>query len=145
MTNELATTNVTANIIPEGAFNTVDMSTFEGAMKVTNAINNSQSLSEYVESFEENPILNVVDIVVTPGIRKARERNQEDMPCEDTRLILADGISLMTQSSGIARSARFIAGLCGSELHKGILIRVVEQKLRNGNTIKNLEIVGKAE
>lgn len=145
MTNELATINVTANIIPEGTFNTVDMSTFDGAMKVTNAINNSQSLSEYVESFEENPVLNVVDIVVTPGIRKARERNQEDTPCEDTRLILADGISLMTQSSGIARSARFIAGLCGSELHGGILIRVVEQKLRNGNTIKNLEIVGKAE
>ena len=144
MTNELSTTNVTANIIPEGAFNTVDMSTFDGAMKVTNAINNSQSLSEYVES-NDNPILNVVDIVVTPGIRKARERNQEDTPCEDTRLILADGISLMTQSSGIARSARFIAGLCGSELHEGILIRVVEQKLRNGNTIKNLEIVGKAE
>ncbi len=150
MTNQLATTdNVTANIIPEGAFNTVDMSTFEGAMKVTNAINNSQSLSEYIDTNTDKngntPILNVVDIVVTPGVRKAREKNQEDMPCEDTRLILADGISLMTQSGGIARSARFIAGLCGAELHDGILIRVVSQKLRNGNTIKNLEIVGKAQ
>ena len=142
MTNELST-NIAANIIPEGAFNTVDMSTFEGAMKVTNAINNSQSLSEYVEN-NDNPILNVVDIVVTPGMRKSRDGG-EDTPCEDTRLILADGISLMTQSGGIARSARFIAGLCGAELHSGILIRVVAQKLRNGNTIKNLEIVGKAE
>lgn len=142
MTNELST-NIAANIIPEGAFNTVDMSTFEGAMKVTNAINNSQSLSEYVEA-NDNPVLNVVDIVVTPGMRKSRDGG-EDTPCEDTRLILADGISLMTQSGGIARSARFIAGLCGAELHSGILIRVVAQKLRNGNTIKNLEIVGKAE
>lgn len=142
MTNELST-NIAANIIPEGAFNTVDMSTFDGAMKVTNAINNSQSLSEYVEN-NDNPILNVVDIVVTPGMRKSRDGG-EDTPCEDTRLILADGISLMTQSGGIARSARFIAGLCGAELHSGILIRVVAQKLRNGNTIKNLEIVGKAE
>ena len=144
MTNELATTNaIAANIIPEGAFNTVDMTTFEGAMKVTNAINNSQSLSEYDEN-NNNPVLNVVDIVVTPGVRKSRDGGP-DIPCEDTRLILADGISLMTQSAGIARSARFIAGLCGAALHDGILIRVVSQKLRNGNTIKNLEIVGKAE
>ena len=144
MTNELATTETfTANIIPDGAFNTVDMSTFEGAMKVTNAINNSQSLSEYIDN-NDNPILNVVDIVVTPGVRKSRD-GSPDTPCDDTRLILADGISLMTQSGGIARSARFIAGLCGAALHDGILIRVVEQKLRNGNTIKNLEIVGKAE
>ena len=144
MTNELATTNsIAANIIPEGAFNTVDMTTFEGAMKVTNAINNSQSLSEYDEN-NNNPVLNVVDIVVTPGVRKSRDGGP-DIPCEDTRLILADGISLMTQSAGIARSARFIAGLCGAVLHDGILIRVVSQKLRNGNTIKNLEIVGKAE
>ena len=144
MTNELATTETfTANIIPDGAFNTVDMSTFEGAMKVTNAINNSQSLSEYIDN-NDNPVLNVVDIVVTPGVRKSRDGGP-DTPCDDTRLILADGISLMTQSGGIARSARFIAGLCGAALHGGILVRVVEQKLRNGNTIKNLEIVGKAE
>lgn len=143
MTNELATTNnVTAGIIPEGAFNTVDMSTFDGAMKVTNAINNSVSLAEYVEN-NSNPTLTVVDIVVTPGTRKSRDGGP-DTPCDDTRLILADGTALMTQSGGIARSARFIVGLCGAELHNGILIRVVESKLRNGNTIKGLEIVGKA-
>lgn len=145
MTNELATTETfTANIIPDGAFNTIDMSTFEGAMKVTNAINNSESLADYLDD-NNNPVLNVVDIVVTPGIRKARKEGDSDTPCDDTRLILADGTSLMTQSTGIARSARFIAGLCGAALHGGILIRVVEKKLPNKNTVKNLEIVGKAE
>lgn len=144
MTKELATTNnVTANIIPEGAFNTVDMTTFEGAMKVTNAINNSSSLAEFVED-NNDPVLTVVDIVVTPGTRKSRD-NGEDIPCEDTRLILADGTSLLSQSGGIARSARFIAGFCGAELHNGILIRVASQKMRNGNTVKSLVVVGKAE
>ena len=145
MTNELAkTTNTNEIVIPEGSFNTVDMSTFEGAMTLTNAINNSQSLAQYVED-NNNPVMTVVDIVVTPGIRKSRDERIPDSECEDTRLILADGTSLLSQSGGIARSARFIAGFVGSVLHEGIKIRVVEQKLRNGNTIKTLEVVGKAE
>lgn len=143
MTNELATTNnVAANIIPEGAFSTVDMTTFEGAQKITNAINNSQSLAEYDEN-NGNPVLTVVDIVVTPGMRKARDGG-DDTPCEDTRLILANGTSLMSQSGGIAKAARFIAGFCGAALHDGIMLRVVSSKLRNGNTVKSLEVVGKA-
>lgn len=144
MTTELANTAANTLAIPEGAFNTVDMNSFEGLQKVTNAINNSQSLAEYVEN-NNNPTMTVVDIVVTPGIRKSRDERIPDADCEDTRLILADGTSLLSQSGGIARSARFIAGFLGKEtLHEGVLIRVVEQKLRNGNTIKNLEVVGKA-
>lgn len=143
MSNAITKMDNNANIIPEGAFNTVDMTTFDGAMKVTNAINNSQSLAEYDED-NGNPVMNVVDIVLTPGVRKSRDGG-EDVPCEDTRLILADGTSLLSQSGGIARSARFIAGFLGASLHDGVLVRVVSQKLRNGNTIKNLEVVGKAE
>lgn len=142
MTAELATQNATANLIPDGAFNTVDMSTFEGAMKVTNAINNSQSLSEYDEA-NDNPIFTIVDIVLTNGVRKSRDGG-EDTPCEDTRLILDDGTSLLSQSTGIARSAKFIAGFLGDALHDGVKVRVATQKLRNGNTIKNLEVIGKA-
>ena len=143
MSNAITKMDNTSNVIPEGAFNTVDMTTFDGAMKVTNAINNSQSLAEYDED-NGNPVMNVVDIVLTPGVRKSRD-GSEDTPCEDTRLILADGTSLLSQSGGIARSARFIAGFLGASLHDGVLVRVVSQKLRNGNTIKNLEVVGKAE
>ena len=145
MTTELATTNannMTASIIPEGSFSTVDTTTFDGAMRVTNAINNSESLNDYVRD-NNNPTMTVVDIVVTNGMRKARDGG-EDTPCEDTRLILADGTSLLSQSGGIAKSAKMIAGFCGAELHNGLLIRVVSRELRNGNTIKNLEVVGKA-
>lgn len=142
MTTELATQNAAANLIPEGAFNTVDMSTFDGAMKVTNAINNSKSLSEFDED-NDNPIFTIVDIVLTNGVRKSRDGG-EDTPCEDTRLILADGTSLLSQSTGIARSAKFIAGFLGEALHDGVNVRVATQKLRSGNTIKNLEVIGKA-
>ena len=143
MSNDIIKQDANTISIPEGSFNTVDMSTFEGAAKVANAINNSKSLAEYVDD-NDNPIMTIVDIVVTPGMRKARDGGA-DTPCEDTRLILADGSSLLSQSGGIARSARFIAGFLGSALHDGILVRVVEQKLRNGNTIKNLEVIGKSE
>lgn len=141
--NEIIKNENNVIAIPEGNFNTVDISTFEGAAKLTNAINNSRSLAEYIDD-NDNPILKVVDIIVTAGYRKARDGG-EDTPCEDTRLVLEDGTSLLSQSGGIARSARFIAGFLGSALHNGILIRVSEQKLRNGNTIKNLEVVGKVE
>lgn len=144
MSNELATTtnNVATSIIPDGPFSTVDTTTFDGAKRVTNAINNSESLNDYVRE-NNNPTMTVVDIVVTNGMRKARDGG-DDTPCEDTRLILADGTSLLSQSGGIAKCAKMIAGFCGSELHNGLLIRVVARELRNGNTIKNLEVVGKA-
>lgn len=130
-------------IITDNAINTVNMESFEGAAKVTNAINNSQSLAQYVED-NDYPDMTVVDIVITPGMRKSRDGG-EDTPCEDTRLILEDGTSLLSQSGGIARSARFIVTFLGNAIHDGIVMRVVEQKLRNGNTIKNLEVVGRNE
>lgn len=147
MTNELATTNTnnTNNdiVIPNGAFNTIDMSDFNGAVRLANAINASGSLAEYVQN-NNNPELPVVDIIVTNGVRKGRN-GMDDMPCEDTRLILADGTSLLSQSTGIANSARWIAGILGTAIHEGILLQVVTQQLNNGNTIKNLRIVGKMQ
>jgi hypothetical protein len=141
MSNEIVKQDAATITVPEGSFNTVDISTFEGAAKLTNAINNSQSLAQFCEDNGYADFV-VVDIVVTPGVRKSRDGG-EDTPCEDTRLILEDGTSLLSQSGGIARSARFVAGFLGEALHDGIIMHVVEQKLRNGNTIKNLEVVGK--
>ena len=146
MTNELATTNTNTNndiVIPNGPFNTIDMSDFNGAVRLANAINASGSLAEYVQN-NNNPELPVVDIIVTNGVRKGRN-GMDDMPCEDTRLILADGTSLLSQSTGIANSARWIAGILGTAIHEGILLQVVTQQLNNGNTIKNLRIVGKMQ
>lgn len=138
MSTELANINA---VDSNGALATVKMDSFENAVKVTNAINNSQSLAQYVED-NDYPDMTVTDIIITLGTRKSRDGG-EDTPCEDTRLILEDGTSLLSQSGGIARSARFIAAFLGDSIHDGIIMRVVERKLRNGNTIKNLEIVGK--
>lgn len=129
---ELATTNQTANIsIPDGFVNTVDMNTFEGAAAVANALNASVSLNEY-----EGEVLHVIDIVTVPGTRAL---SGED--CINTHLLLADGTTVFSQSAGIARSAKFIVGFLGDYIHDGICLRVKEQKLRNGNTLKSLEIV----
>jgi len=133
MSNELATTNTQLPMIniPEGFVNTVNMDSFEGAAAVANALNASVSLNEY-----ENDILDVVDIVTVPGVRA-----QSGEECINTHLILSDGTTVFSQSAGIARSAKFIVGFLGDYIHDGIRLRVKEQKLRNGNTLKSLEIV----
>lgn len=133
MANELATTNTQLPMIaiPDGFVNTVNMDSFEGAAAVANALNASVSLNEY-----ENDILYVVDIVTVPGVRV-----QSGEECINTHLILNDGTTVFSQSAGIARSAKFIVGFLGDYIHDGIRLRVKEQKLRNGNTLKSLEIV----
>ena len=133
MPNELATTNQLNNIATtsDGFVNTVNMDTFEGAAAVANALNASVSLNDY-----DGEILDVVDIVTVPGVRA-----QTGEECINTHLILDDGTTVFSQSSGIARSARFIVGFLGDFIHDGIRLRVKEQKLRNGNILKSLEIV----
>lgn len=129
---ELATTDkLPMTTISEGFVNTVNMDSFEGAATVANAINASVSLNDY-----ENDILDVVDIVTVPGVRA-----QSGDECINTHLILADGTTVFSQSAGIARSAKFIVGFLGDYIHDGIRVRVKEQKLRNGNSLKSLEIV----
>lgn len=120
-----------AFVFPESFFNTVDVSTMAGAATVANALNASISLNEF-----GGEILDVVDIIAVPGVR-----SQTGEQCINTHLVLADGTTLFSQSAGIARSAKFIVGFMGKYIHDGIKIRVKEQKLRNGNTLKSLEIV----
>ena len=141
MADIMNTENATINF--DGPFSTIDIETFEGAQRTVNAINNSQSLNDYIKNNGNEPFT-IVDIVMTPGVRKGRN-GQQDSECEDTRLILADNTSLLSQSDGIARSARFIAKFLYKSLHDGIMVRVVTQALATGNTVKNLEVVGKAK
>jgi hypothetical protein len=49
MANEIVKQDTIETItIPDGAFNTVDITTFDGAVTLTNAINNSKSLNDFV-------------------------------------------------------------------------------------------------
>ena len=133
MSNEIIKSNTTEVVpvsetfdfnIPEGYICTVDISTFEGAATVTNAINASTSLNDYKED-----VFEIVDIITIPGVRS---RTGEQ--CINTHL---------SQSDGVARSAKFIVGFLGQYIHDGIKVRVKETALRNGNSLKTLELVAK--
>lgn len=142
MSNEIIKSNTTEVVpvsetfdfnIPEGYICTVDISTFEGAATVTNAINASTSLNDYKED-----VFEIVDIITVPGVRS---RTGEQ--CINTHLVLKDGTMLFSQSDGVARSAKFIVGFLGQYIHDGIKVRVKETALRNGNSLKTLELVAK--
>lgn len=143
---ELATTNDT-DIIPtvtvddvisaNGFINTVDMTKLEGKVAVANAVNNAISLKDSPE------VLDVVDCITMPGIRKGR-KNMPDTECTNVYLIDVDGKAWFSQSDGIARSVRLLASLFpdfGKSLPQGALhVKVVEQQLNNGNTLKTLAL-----
>lgn len=117
--------------------NTVNMDTFEGKVKVVNALNSAHSLKDATD------VLSMTDIITMPGVRKGRN-GMPDTQCTNTYIIDSDGIAWFSQSDGVARSAMQLASIfkgnfTGNEL--GYLpVKVMEQDLPNGNTIKNLVI-----
>lgn len=143
---ELATTNDT-DIIPtvtvdnvissNGFINTVDMTKLDGKVAVANAVNSATSLKDAPESID------VIDCITMPGVRKGRN-NMPDTDCTNVYLIDTEGNAWFSQSDGIARSVRLLASLFpdfGKSLPQGALhVKVVEQQLNNGNTLKTLAL-----
>ena len=142
MANEIMATNgntamtVSENTadfeIPRGYICTVDITTMEGKLDVMNALNGCTPLSEH-----ENETLLVKNIVTTQGIR-----SRTGDICTNTHLILADGTTLFSQSDGVARSVKVLValftinGVC--DFGDGIPVKLVSQKLNNGNSLKTL-------
>lgn len=121
---------------------TVDTSTVEGKNAMLNALNAAVSLADF-----DNTPIDVCDIIMRPGVRKARDKNQVDTPCVNTYLLSPDGHAYFSQSDGIARSAGVIIDPamypdCGRSTDKGcITVMVTSTKLKNGNTIKSLTVL----
>ena len=90
------------------------------------ALNDAESLAE---SVPENATLEVVDFVVTPGVRRSRIQGQPDTECLNVYILTRDGRAFMTQSDGIARSVQQIMALYPESP------RNLEG---NGNTLKTL-------
>ena len=131
--NALATSENTADFeIPRGCICTVDITTMDGKLDVMNALNGSTSLSEH-----EGETLMVKNIVTTAGVR-----SRTGEACTNTHLILADGTTLFSQSDGVKRSVEVLValftvnGVC--DFGDGIALKLVSQKLNNGNTLKTL-------
>lgn len=140
-TTAIATTNeqaIAVNPVEAATpfINTLDASTVEGKLTTANALNSAVSLNDYVET-----PLQIVDLIQTAGIRKARDKNQIDTPCTNTYLIGADGQAYFSQSEGVARSARNILAIF-PDLNKpeGLKMVCSEMQLPNGNSIKQIAV-----
>lgn len=119
--------------------NTLNLDSFEGKIGTLNAINAAASLKDCGDS-----VIDVCDCITMPGVRNGRN-GAPDTQCQNTYLIDVDGHAWFTQSDGIARSVSMIAMLFpdfGKSTPDGCLhIRVIENKLANGNTIKSLDVI----
>lgn len=122
-----------------GFFNTLDLSTLEGKRASVNAYNSAESLNKHV-----GEVLQIVHAFTAPGVRAARG-NGEDVPCQNTYLIDAEGNAYFSQSDGVARSINMIASVFGefklSDECPYLPIACKESVLPNGNTLKTLEVI----
>jgi hypothetical protein len=115
---------------------TVNTDSTEGKLQVLAALNYAAPLKDFVDK----PI-KVRDCITMPGVRKSRNGGH-DTPCQNTYLIDTDGNAYFSQSDGVKRSVLMIFALFpqfGKETENGYIeLKLVEQNLANGNTLKNL-------
>lgn len=135
MTDELATYESTELYTPSN-HTTLQATDTETRKTIVNAMNNAESLSKH-----EGEVLDVIGLFTKPGIRRARDKNQQDMPCTNTTLVCADGTAYFSQSEGVRNAAdNFIAAglFADGEI---IPMKLVSSELPNGNTRKTLVLV----
>lgn len=139
MSNDIIPVEEQAVVTANEFANTIQLATPADKMRVLRALNSAVSLN----AIGSTPI-DVVDIIQRPGIRRSRDPRLPDAPCINTYFITRDGKTYMSQSVGIANSARDIVDPmmfpdCGRSTEKGcITLQVVAQTLDNGNTIKSI-------
>ena len=134
--NNTAIQNNNTFAIPNGHICTFDVSTLQGKMTLAKALNGAVSMRDMT-----GKVIPVVDVVTTDGVRS---RTGES--CINTYLISEDGTVYFSQSDGIARSVRILVGLFTdadtleftSPASLGVGFLIQEQKLQNGNTLKNM-------
>lgn len=135
MAEELATYEGTELYTPSNS-TTLQATDMETRKTIVNAMNNAESLSKH-----EGDVLDVIGLFTKPGVRRARDKNQQDMPCTNTTLVCADGTAYFSQSEGVRNAAdNFIAaGLFADG--EVIPMKLVSSELPNGNTRKTLVLV----
>lgn len=103
---------------------------------VVNAMNNAESLADH-----EGETLNVIGVFTKPGIRRSRDKNGVDTPCTNTTFVCEDGIAYFSQSEGVRNAAdNFMAAGLFDE-GEIVPMKLVSNKLPNGNTRKTLVLV----
>lgn len=109
----------------------VDMESFEGALKVTAALNVAQSLDKAIA---DGQAFEFIGCIFKDGVN-----DNTGEPCKESYFIQRDGSALFTKSGGIYDSAQTILGMLGGWLSDGLWVRVTAQPTGRGNTIKLLE------
>lgn len=115
---------------------TLQVTDTETRKTIVNAMNNAESLSKH-----EGEVLDVIGLFTKPGVRRARDKNQQDTPCTNTTLVCADGTAYFSQSEGVRNAAdNFVAAglFADGEI---IPMKLVSSELPNGNTRKTLVLV----
>jgi len=127
----------TLNTASSQGIMTLDVTNDEGKLEVLSALNFAAPLKNFVDK----PI-KFRDAIQVPGVRKARNSSDSDTPCTNTYLIDVDGNAYFSQSDGVARSVSMVAAMFpdfGKSRECGYIeLKLVEQNLPNGNTLKNL-------
>lgn len=161
--SDLAVVSNTAPVMStvEGYINTLGMDTEQARVDTFNTLNGSMSLNVGLPcdpSTGLSPEFTVIDCITTPGVRKGRN-GQPDVDCQNTYLITNKGARYFTQSEGIARSVNAIAALYPGfnkkvdvdevtgevRVHGGVRVAVKAVQMPNGNTFKQLELIGADE
>lgn len=125
----IATTNANDTInVNDGYICTVNRDTAEGKLTVANALADADPLSGIGDEH-----FTLKDVITLPGLR-----SNTGEQCVNVYLVTDDGRILMSQSTGIARSASQITALFDGDFGDGVETSVVSKKLRNGNTMKSL-------
>lgn len=139
MTNEdtqLAPMDNRNDIYTPASYSSIQATDTETKKLVVNAMNNAESLADF-----EGKTLNVIGVFTKPGIRRARDKNGVDMPCTNTTLVCEDGTAYFSQSEGVRNAADNFMAAGLFEEGEIIPMKLVSNKLPNGNTRKTLVLV----
>lgn len=109
----------------------VDMTSFDGTLKVTQALTAAASLDKTIE---DGQAFEFVGAVFQDGVN-----DNTDEPCKESYFLMRDGSALFSKSRGIYDSAVKILELMGGWLSNGLWVVVVSQPTGRGNTIKLLK------
>lgn len=109
----------------------IDMGSFDGVLKVANALTVAASLDKTIEDGQP---FEFIGCVFKDGVNE----NTGD-PCKESYFIQRDGTALFSKSSGIYSSAQTILGMMGAWLENGLWVTIVSQGTGRGNTIKLLK------
>lgn len=139
MTNEtaqLAPMDNCTDLYTPSSYSSIQATDTATKKLVVNAMNNAESLAEY-----EGKVLNVIGVFTKPGIRRARDKNGVDMPCTNTTLVCEDGTAYFSQSEGVRNAADNFVAAGLFEEGEVVPMKLVSNKLPNGNTRKTLVLV----